>query len=84
MAPPEPVSIYPDFEIWNEVPRLFQVREKIWNELKMDSFISLADYLEKLHKQKTAQKGIAIKTLTFLDGISNLTKQITKENYESN
>lgn len=84
MAPPDPVSIYYDFEIGNEVSRLFQIVEKNLYELKIDYFISLADYLEKLLKQKIAQKDIARKVLTFFDGISSLTKQTTKENYVSN
>lgn len=74
MVPPNPQIIYNDFEIGNEFPRLIKILENIKIEHKIDSFIVLADYLETLYVQITAQKYIARKTLTYMDGISNLFK----------
>lgn len=41
-------------------------------ELKIDSFVSLADFLVKIYEQVLLQKDVAKKTLTFMDGITKI------------
>lgn len=56
----------------NCVLKSSEILEKIKTELKIESFLSLANYLEKLYKNIVAQKDIARNTLSFMDGITKI------------
>lgn len=72
MVPPDPVQLYQLEEFGNGVFKITEILEKIKVELKIDSFLSLADYLEKLYENIVTLKDIPRKTLRFMDEISKI------------
>lgn len=59
-------------EFWNGVFKITEILEKIKVELKIYSFLSLANCLENLYENIVTQKDIPRKTLAFMDGISKI------------
>lgn len=59
---------------------IFEMLAKIKNELKIDSFDELTNYLEKLYNEITNESDIARKNLKFMDGMSKYTNKVRKEN----
>lgn len=58
MAPPELVQFHKFKEFGNGVYKITKILDKIKIELKIDSFVNLANYLEKLFENIVAQKDI--------------------------
>lgn len=55
-APQHQQPIYMDLEIGNDTSRLIDILHKIKKELKLDSFVDLVTYVEKLYTQIISQK----------------------------
>lgn len=72
MAPPLPVQLYQLNELENGVLKISEILDRIKTELKIESFLSLTNYLEKLYESIVAQQDIARKTLAFMDGVSKV------------
>lgn len=72
MAPPETVHLYQVEKIDRGFIKISETLEKLKIELKVDSFVSLSDHPENLYEKILSQKDIARKTLTFMDGSSQM------------
>lgn len=60
----EPVQLYQLEQLGSSFTKINETLEKIKIELKIDSFLCLADYLEKLLMKKILKK-----TLIFMEGV---------------
>lgn len=61
MTPPTLVQLYQLSELENGVLKITEILGKIRTELKIESFLSLATYLEKLYESIVAQEDVARK-----------------------
>lgn len=80
MPPRAPEQLYQSQELQNGFNKITYILDKIPVELKIDSFISLANYLQKLFENNAAQKDVPRKTLFFVDGISRTAQKERNEN----
>lgn len=72
-APPYPQQIYQENEMNGDFARFPEIFCKIKTELKISSFLELANYFENLSEEMMKQKDIGRKHLVFMDGISDIT-----------
>lgn len=83
MAPRNPQQIYSEREIMGDFSRFSEILRKIKYELKISSFLELANHFEKLLEDMMKQKDIARKGLVFMDGISRISSATNTENQEN-
>lgn len=71
-APSAPQQLYEEKEINGDFTRFDKILSKIKNELKINSFLELADYFEKLYTDIMTQNDIAKKHIIFMDSVSKI------------
>lgn len=72
VAPPAPQQIYKENEINGDFSRFTEILSKIKMELRISSFIKLANYFEKLYQYIVIQSDIAKKHIVFMDGVAKI------------
>lgn len=76
MAPSAPEQIYQTEELWSGLSKFVEIFSKIKAVLKIDSFLEIPNYFQRLYEEVIDQQDIARKTLAFMGALSKFSLKV--------